>query len=102
MILEAKTNSNRCTPEAMTVNQEQLDNLIEKFAPHFHDSAYDIQSVNTFDEPDCSFTDSNGEVCDSEISQWEHVNTMVGKDSVTVVYVHTEDGSELFCEYKQG
>jgi len=101
IILEAKTNSSRLTPEAAVFDESELNLMVEKYNSIVNfESNKSVLSIKINDVPLCAFSRSDGcEMEEPDLEYWEPVATDLSSDKLTMIFVHSHDGSELFFQY---
>lgn len=102
IILEANTNSNQEVPEFAVFNGKELDAIVERYSHAVNwggDNSLLSVKVNTL--PECQFSDESGTPIElsKSLEGWEQVVTDVSEKGLFVIFVHNQDGSELFFEY---
>lgn len=100
IFLEAHTNSSRFTPEAAVFDESELNLMVDKYKSIIDlESNTSVLSIKINDVPLCTFSDSEGyEMEESDLEYWEPMATDLSKDSLTMIFIHAHDGSELFFQ----
>mgnify|MGYP000029021102 CR=1 FL=1 len=101
VIVEANTNSEQDTPEAMKLNRDWVTNIISKYSNIINwDLIPKAYQVVTNEEPeDLMFCETDGEEDNDEnYNYWEFTCSRIGKDSIQIIFCHKHSGDELFCE----
>lgn len=101
IIITSSTNSSHDVPFGAEVNTQELQALINQYLP-ITDASREILSVDISTLPDYRFVDDDegDDWENNEASRWEQILTKVGKSSVSLVFVHSKSGDELFFEYR--
>lgn len=102
LILNANTNSDKPTPEFAVFDTNELNALIERYS-----NAVDwkgdqsILSLRISTLPECYFSDESGSNLEADIDyvNWHQTITDINQNGLVVIFVHSDDGSELFFEY---
>ena len=104
VILSAETNSNQLTPEYASFDEVELQAIISQYAKVIDwSNEKSILCVSVSTLPDCEFCDEQGDLITQDeadnLAKWEQNVTDVSATGLSVIFSHSEDGTELFFEY---
>ncbi len=101
LTLGSQTNSNHHVPVGGQVNPAELDALISTVSSAINwDMLPNAESVKLTDSPSCYFVDEEGQDWEWD-EPWEQTAVAVGPTSVTIIFVHSHSGHELFFTYER-
>ncbi|WP_196160891.1 hypothetical protein [Reinekea sp. G2M2-21] len=90
----AQTNSYQAIPEMIRANMDELKQIHEESKPAFLAGVPGLLTLLVTALPTVEFLDE-----DDDYDKWEQTVTMVGLQTVSVIFTHTSDGSEMFAEF---
>tara|TARA_B100001245_G_scaffold234904_1_gene221467 strand:- start:4727 stop:5044 length:318 start_codon:yes stop_codon:yes gene_type:complete len=100
-LLTPQTNSSAPVPEFAQVSVEELERLHETYADLIDwdkTPAVDYIAVGT--SPSVYFLDENEDDWECDDDYWEESGIKISKDKVTILFIHTESGHELFFDFE--
>lgn len=102
IVLCMQTNSDEFVPEGLKVSRAEVEALINTTSDLINwKEAEEVCSVAIAECPTYQFTNKDGTDYTRDMCSWEHTITNVTRDSVTIVFVHTQTGHELFATYQR-
>ncbi len=99
-LLAPKTNSSSPIPAFAQVSPEELEQLHETYADLIdwnRTPAVDYIAVRA--SPSIYFLDENEKDWESDDDHWEESGIKISRDRVTILFIHTENGHELFFDF---